>query len=126
MKNMKVNHEVQRFVEKLPHEKNFLIKYNYIFTNPDDKIIGELTRYHIEIKDSESILGRMIEMDFSNKSNLHEITFFEIISVLSERICLPLSQNSTVKIQFLQKDELFHEILPILNGKEISPFKVFK
>ncbi len=60
-RNKEIGREVQKFVEQLPNEQNFLIKYNYVLSKLDERILDELTIYHLLNKNSDSILGLMIE-----------------------------------------------------------------
>jgi hypothetical protein len=45
---------------------------------------------------------------------------------MNQEICMFLDTDVSIKIQYLDKVDLFQEILPILNGNEKLPFKVFK
>jgi hypothetical protein len=125
-RNKEIGREVQKFVEQLPNEQNFLIKYNYVLSKLDERILDELTIYHLLNKNSDSILGLMIENAMPEVGELFEVTFFEVLDDMNQEICMFLDTDVSIKIQYLDKVDLFQEILPILNGNEKLPFKVFK
>jgi len=125
-RNKEIGREVQKFVEQLPNEQNFLIKYNYVLSKLDERILDELTIYHLLNKNSDSILGLMIENAMPEVGELFEVTFFEVLEDMNQEICMFLDTDVSIKIQYLDKVDLFQEILPILNGNEKLPFKVFK
>ncbi len=125
-RNKEIGREVQKFVEQLPNEQNFLIKYNYVLSKLDERILDELTIYHLLNKNSDSILGLMIENAMPEVGELFEVTFFEVLENMNQEICMFLDTDVSIKIQYLDKVDLFQEILPILNGNEKLPFKVFK
>ena len=125
-RNKEIGRDVQKFVEQLPNEQNFLIKYNYVLSKLDERILDELTIYHLLNKNSDSILGLMIENAMPEVGELFEVTFFEVLEDMNQEICMFLDTDVSIKIQYLDKVDLFQEILPILNGNEKLPFKVFK
>lgn len=125
-RNKEIGRDVQKFVEQLPNEQNFLIKYNYVLSKLDERILDELTIYHLLNKNSDSILGLMIENAMPEVGELFEVTFFEVLENMNQEICMFLDTDVSIKIQYLDKVDLFQEILPILNGNEKLPFKVFK
>jgi len=112
-RNKEIGREVQKFVEQLPNEQNFLIKYNYVLSKLDERILDELTIYHLLNKNSDSILGLMIENAMPEVGELFEVTFFEVLDDMNQEICMFLDTDVSIKIQYLDKVDLFQEILPI-------------
>jgi hypothetical protein len=123
-KNPNTELKVKRFVNDLPSETNYLLKYNYIIPSLSEEKLTELTERHQKNKVGGYISGRITEFP-KFEEDWYEVTFFEILDNSTEETNLIYFPEAKVSVQYLYKRELLTDLLPIESGMEKSPFVVF-
>jgi len=117
--------KVKRFINELPSETNYLLKYNYIIPSLSEEKLSELTERHQKNRVGGYISGRITEFP-KFEEDWYEVTFFEILDNSTEETNLIYFPDAKISVQNLDKYELFLELLPIQSGMERHPFVVFR
>jgi len=120
MRTNPILNQVVEFVNGLPSDLNYNLKYIYVLKNPTKKEVNKIYEKHRKMKQTNSIIGALEE----NVEEMKEITIFEIMEPGDfKTLQIKMIPDAIITINHLERYSLIHSLLPIIEGTEDKPFQ---
>jgi hypothetical protein len=120
MRTNPILNQVEEFVNGLPSDLNYILKYIYVLKNPTKKEVNKIYSKHRKMKQTNSIIGALEE----NVEEMKEITIFEIMEPGDfKTLQIKKIPDAIITINHLGRYSLINSLQPIIEGTEEKPFQ---
>jgi len=120
MRTNPIVNQVEEFVNGLPSDLNYNLKYLYVIKNPTQKEVNKIYEKHRKMKQSNAIIGALEE----NVEEMKEITLVEIMELGEfKTLQIKMIPEAIITINHLERYSLINSLQPIIEGTEEKPFQ---